>query len=81
MKPTQSLERGRRTAKGLLSKVTEAGRDAVRRVTNAEKAPGHRRVTRRADSALSRRRKRGSKKARRSSKMQRARSSKARSRR
>jgi hemerythrin-like domain-containing protein len=45
---------------GLLAKVTDSGKDLVRKVTEGAKAAGHRRVTRRAEAAagkVSRRRK------------------------
>ena len=39
---------------GMLSLVTDAGKDVVRRLTSAEKTVGHRRVARRADAAIER---------------------------
>ena len=39
---------------GMLSLVTDAGKDVVRRLTSAEKTAGHRRVARRADAAIER---------------------------
>ena len=36
---------------GLLAKLTDSGKDAVRRITNPDKAAGHQRVTRRASAA------------------------------
>jgi len=39
---------------GMLSLMTDAGKDAVRRLTSAEKTTGHRRVQRRAGAAIQR---------------------------
>ncbi len=43
---------------GLLAKVTDAGRDLVRKVTSSEKAEGHRRVKRRAQATAHKTRRR-----------------------
>jgi hemerythrin superfamily protein len=44
---------------GMLSLVTDAGKDVVRRLTSAEKTAAHRRVVRRADATIERARGRG----------------------
>jgi hemerythrin-like domain-containing protein len=60
---------------GMLSLVTDAGKDVVRRLTSAEKTAAHRRVVRRADAAIEQARGRG-----RRSKSAAARSSRKRTR-
>jgi hypothetical protein len=51
---------------GMLSLVTDAGKDVMRRLTSADKTTGHRRVQRRASAALERARGRGRARARKS---------------
>jgi len=59
---------------GMLSLVTDAGKDVVRRITGSDKATAHQRVTRRANAAIAEAR------GRRRSKSSAARSSRKRSR-